>query len=196
MRKIEIVGYNRETLGTKSAKDLRNEALVPCVLYGGEKQIHFAVPMILFRELIYTPEVSEVILNIEGEIHHAIVQDSQFHPVSEMILHVDFLEIVEGKEIKIAVPIKVIGDSPGVRKGGKMVQKLRKVTLKGMADSIPDFVEADITGLDLGQTLKVAKLVVSGVVVLNNMTSPVASIDTHNHYQKIDRLKSSDINVW
>ena len=177
MRKIEIVGYNRETLGTKSAKDLRNEALVPCVLYGGEKQIHFAVPMILFRELIYTPEVSEVILNIEGEIHHAIVQDSQFHPVSEMILHVDFLEIVEGKEIKIDVPVKVIGDSPGVRKGGKMVQKLRKVTLKGMADNIPDFVEADITGLDLGQTLKVTKLVVSGVVILNSMTSPVASIE-------------------
>ena len=78
MRKIEIVGYNRATLGTKSAKDLRNEALAPCVLYGGEKQIHFAVPMILFRELLYTPEVSEVILNIEGEIHHAIVQDSQY----------------------------------------------------------------------------------------------------------------------
>lgn len=177
MRKIEIVGYNRETLGTKSAKDLRNESLAPCVLYGGEKQIHFAVPMILFRELLYTPEVSEVILNIEGEIHHAIVQDSQFHPVSEMILHVDFLEIVAGKEIKIDVPVKVIGDAPGVRKGGKMVQKLRKVTLKGLADNIPDFVEADITGLDLGQTLKVAKLKAENVAILNNLSAPVATID-------------------
>jgi large subunit ribosomal protein L25 len=90
---------------------------------------------------------------------------------------VDFLEIIEGKEIKIDVPVKVMGDSPGVRKGGKMVQKLRKVTLKGMADKIPDFVNADITGLDLGQTLKVSKLVVTDVVILNNMSAPVASID-------------------
>ena len=177
MRKIEIVGYNRDTLGTKSAKDLRREALAPCVLYGGEKQIHFAVPMILFRELLYTPEVSEVILNIEGEIHHAIVQDSQYHPVSEMILHVDFLEIVEGKEIKIDVPIKVIGDSPGVRKGGKMVQKLRKASLRGLADNIPDFVEIDITGLDLGQTVKVGKLKAENVTILNNPSAPVATID-------------------
>ena len=177
MRKIEIVGYNRDTLGTKSAKDLRREALAPCVLYGGEKQIHFAVPMILFRELLYTPEVSEVILNIEGEIHHAIVQDSQYHPVSEMILHVDFLEIVEGKEIKIDVPIKVIGDSPGVRKGGKMVQKLRKASLRGLADNIPDFVEIDITGLDLGQTVKVGKLKAENVTILNNTSAPVATID-------------------
>jgi large subunit ribosomal protein L25 len=94
-----------------------------------------------------------------------------------MILHVDFLEIVEGKDIKIDVPVRVIGDSPGVRKGGKMVQKLRKVTLRGLADNIPDFVEADITGLDLGQTLKVSKLVVSDVVILNSMSSPVASIE-------------------
>ena len=177
MRKIEIVGYNRDTLGTKSAKDLRREALAPCVLYGGEKQIHFAVPMILFRELLYTPEVSEVILNIEGEIHHAIVQDSQYHPVSEMILHVDFLEIVAGKEIKIDVPIKVVGDSPGVRKGGKMVQKLRKVSLKGLADNIPDFVEIDITGLDLGQTVKVGKLKAENVTILNNLSAPVATIE-------------------
>ncbi|MDH4461744.1 MAG: 50S ribosomal protein L25/general stress protein Ctc [Flectobacillus sp.] len=177
MRKIEIVGYKRETLGTKSANDLRNASLAPCVLYGGEKVVHFAVPMILFRELLYTPEVSEVELNIEGEIHRAIVQDSQFHPVSELILNVDFLEIVDGKAIKIDVPVKIIGDSPGVRKGGKMVQKLRKVTLKGLAENIPDFVEADITGLDLGQTVKVSKLSVENVEILNSLSNPVATID-------------------
>ncbi|MDI9882098.1 50S ribosomal protein L25/general stress protein Ctc [Flectobacillus longus] len=177
MRKIEVVGFKRETLGTKSAKDLRNASLVPCVLYGGQDVVHFAVPMILFRDLIYTPEVAEVELNIEGEIRRAILQDSQFHPVNETILNVDFLEIVDGKAIKVDVPVKIVGNAPGVQKGGKMVQKLRKVTLKGLAENIPDFVEADITGLDLGQTIKVSKLKVEGVSILNNPTNPVATID-------------------
>lgn len=177
MKKVEIVGFLRKTLGSKSAKDLRNEALAPCVLYGGKENVHFAVPMILFRDLIYTPEVAEVELNVEGTIYRAILQDASFHPVSEMILNVDFLEIVEGKEIKIDVPVKVIGTSPGVLKGGKMVLKLRKVTLKGLVENIPDFVTADITGLDLGQTVKVSKLNVQNVAILNNPSNPVATID-------------------
>ncbi|RXK52325.1 50S ribosomal protein L25/general stress protein Ctc [Aquirufa rosea] len=177
MKKLEIVGYKRANLGTKSAKDLRSEALAPCVLYGGKEQVHFAVPMILFRELLYSSDVYEVALNIEGDTYRAILQDAQFHPVNEMILHVDFLEIVENKPIKIDVPIKIVGNSPGVIKGGKMIQKLRKVTLKGLAENIPDFVTADISGLDLGQTVKVNKLEVTGCEILNPMSNPVATID-------------------
>ena len=144
MKKLEIVGFKRANLGSKGAKDLRAEALAPCVLYGGKEQVHFAVPMILFRELLYSADVYEVELNVEGDKYRAILQDAQFHPVNEMILHVDFLEIVQGSPIKIAVPIKVIGNSPGVIKGGKMIQKLRKVTLKGLAENIPDFVTCNI----------------------------------------------------
>lgn len=177
MKKLEIVGYKRSTLGTKGSKDLRTEALAPCVLYGGKNQVHFAVPMILFRELLYSADVYEVELNIEGDIYRAILQDAQFHPVNEMILHVDFLEIESDKAIKIAVPIKVIGNSPGVIKGGKMVQKLRKVMLRGLPANIPDFVTADISGLDLGQTVKVNKLVVEGCEILNTASNPVATID-------------------
>ena len=177
MKKLEIVGFKRANLGTKSANDLRNEALAPCVLYCGSEQVHFAVPMILFRELLYSADVYEVELNIEGTKYRAILQDSQFHPVNEMIYHVDFLEIQKGKAIKIAVPIKVVGNSPGVIKGGKMVQKLRKVTLRGQAESIPDFVTVDISGLDLGQTVKVNKLQVEGCEILNPMSNPVATID-------------------
>lgn len=177
MKKLEIVGFKRANLGTKSANDLRNEALAPCVLYGGSEQVHFAVPMILFRELLYSADVYEVELNIEGTKYRAILQDAQFHPVNEMIYHVDFLEIQKGKPIKIAVPIKVVGNSPGVIKGGKMVQKLRKVTLRGLAENIPDFVTVDISGLDLGQTVKVNKLAVEGCEILNPMSNPVATID-------------------
>ena len=138
MKTVALTGELRSNLGSKSSRALRNEGKVPCVLYGGKEQIHFAVPMILFRELIYTPEVHEVELNIEGDIYRAILKDAQFHPVNEMILHVDFPEIVASKPIKIDVPIRIIGNSPGVIKGGKMVQKLRKVSLKGLAEDIEE----------------------------------------------------------
>jgi large subunit ribosomal protein L25 len=177
MKKIEIVGYKRSSLGTKSAKDLRNESLAPCVLYGGADQVHFAVPMILFRELIYSPDVYEVTLNIEGEKRRAILQDASFHPVNEMIMNVDFLEVQEGRDIKLEIPIKVSGTSPGVLKGGKAVQKLRKLKVKGSIDAMPDFITADITGLELGQTLKVSKLTVPGCEILVNGNNPVVTID-------------------
>ena len=122
-------------------------------------------------------KMTEVELNIEGDIHRAILQDAQFHPVNEMILHVDFLEITADKPIKIEVPVKIIGNSPGVIKGGKMVQKLRKVSLRGLVGNIPDFVTADISGLDLGQTVKVNKLKVEGCEILNPLSNPVATID-------------------
>ena len=177
MKTISISGSLRQSVGKRDAKELRYEGKVPCVLYGGSEQVHFAVPMILFRELLYSADVYEVELNIEGTKYRAILQDSQFHPVNEMIYHVDFLEIQKGKPIKIAVPIKVTGNSPGVIKGGKMVQKLRKVTLRGQAENIPDFVTVDISGLDLGQTVKVNKLQVEGCEILNPMSNPVATID-------------------
>lgn len=178
MKKLEIVGFKRDTLGTKSAKDLRLASSVPCVLYGGGKAAtHFHVPMMLFRDLLYTEKIYEVELNIEGEIHRAIVQDSQFHPVNEMILHVDFLAIDPEKPIKVEVPIKFVGTSPGVLRGGKLVQKLRKVRLLGLADNIPDYVTVDVSGLELGQSFKVKGVSVDNCEVLNNPSNPLATID-------------------
>jgi len=177
MKQLEIVGYQRANLGKKASKDLRAEALVPCVLYGGSEQVHFYSPMILFRDLLYTPDVFEVTLNIEGKIYKAVLQDSQFHPVNEMILHVDFLEIIAGKPLTVEVPLKFEGNSPGVLKGGKLVQKLRKVKMRGMANDIPDYVLVDITNMDLGKSVKVSELVVEKVTVLNNPSLPVATVD-------------------
>ncbi len=177
MKQLEIVGYKRANLGKKASKDLRAEAQVPCVLYGGTDQVHFYSPMILFRDLLYSPNAYEVTLNIEGTIYKAILQEAQFHPVNEMILHVDFLEIVEGKPITIEVPLKFEGVSPGVLKGGKLTQKLRKVKLRGQASSIPDYVEVDITDMDLGKSVKVNQLKVEGVTVLNNPSLPVATVE-------------------
>jgi large subunit ribosomal protein L25 len=177
MKQLEIVGYKRANLGKKASKDLRAEAQVPCVLYGGTEQVHFYAPMILFRDLLYTPDAYEVTLNIEGTTYKAILQETQFHPVSETILHVDFLEIIPGKPVTVEVPLKFEGNSPGVQKGGKLTQKLRKVKLKGEAASIPDYVRVDISDMDLGKSLKVNQLKVEGVSILNNPSLPVATIE-------------------
>ncbi|AYA37257.1 50S ribosomal protein L25/general stress protein Ctc [Hymenobacter oligotrophus] len=176
MKSLEIVGFKRANLGKKEAKRLRNESYVPCVMYGGETQVHFYVPAILFRELLYTPEVHIVDLNIEGDLYRAIVQDSQFHPVNEMLLHVDFLQLQDGKEVKMDVPVKFVGTSPGVQQGGKLVAKLRKLKVKATAENLPDFVEVNISDLGLGKSIKVSKVETTNYQILTNPLAPIATV--------------------
>ena len=177
MKSTEIVGFKRANLGKKEARELRLEALVPCVVYGGAEQIHFAAPMYLFRELLFTPDVYKVTLNIEGDIHYAILQDVQYHPVSDIILHADFLTVNNEKEIKVEVPVRFVGTAVGVTKGGKLVQKLRKIKVQGLADNIPDYVDVPVTELDLGKSVKVGHLKVEGFKILNNASLPIAGVE-------------------
>src|SRR6186997_3501286 len=123
MKTIEIIGYRRANLGKSGSQKLRDEGNVPCVLYGGDSQVHFHAPMILFRDLVYTNEAHFVHLNVEGEECRAILQEVQFHPVSEVILHADFLRISEDRKIKMSIPVRLAGTAPGVAKGGALVRK-------------------------------------------------------------------------
>lgn len=177
MKSTEIVGFKRANLGKQEARTLRLEAMVPCVLYGGAEQVHFSAPMYLFRDLLFTPDVYNVTLNIEGTTYQAILQDVQYHPVSDIILHADFLLIQEGKEIKVEVPVRFIGTAVGVSKGGKLVQKLHKIKVQGMADSIPDYVDVPVADLDLGKSVKVGHLKVEGFKILNNTSLPIAGVE-------------------
>lgn len=177
MKTLEIIGYNRANLGKKSSKDLRREGNVPCVMYGGEKQVHFYAPMILFRELVYTPNIHKVLLNIEGEKFECILQDIQFHPVSEIILHADFLQISDDKTIKMEVPVKYVGNSPGVIAGGRLVSKLKKIKVSALPSKMPDFIEVDISELQLGKSIKVGELNITDFEILNSDRSPVASVE-------------------
>lgn len=177
MKKHEIVGYKRANLGKSESQDLRAQGYIPSVLYGGNSQVHFYAPSILFRELLFTPDVFEVTLNIEGDLYTAILQDTQFHPVNDSLLHADFLEIVEGKEIKVEVPVKLTGASAGVMKGGKLNQKLRKLRVQGLAKNIPDYIEVDITNLDLGKSVKVGAIQPEGYTILSPTSNPVASVE-------------------
>lgn len=177
MKSLEIIGYKRANLGKKGSKDLRLEGNVPCVLYGGAEQVHFYTPMILFRQLLYTPNVYEVHLNIEGDEYKCILQDAQFHPVNDIIYHVDFLQLNEGKEIKMEVPVRFMGTAPGVQKGGKLVSKLRKIKVKALPSNMPDYIDVDVSELDLGKSVKVKDIKAENFALINNASTPVVSIE-------------------
>jgi large subunit ribosomal protein L25 len=177
MKTLEVIGFKRANLDSASLTELREAGNVPCVVYGPgiPEQIHFYSPIILFRDLIYTPEVHLVKLNIEGEIVKAVLKDAQFHPVSEMILHADFVAYSEDKPIKFEIPVKIVGSSPGIAIGGKLELKTRVLKVKGLANDLPDFVEVNISSLELGKSFKVEELSVEGFEIL---TSPNVSIVT------------------
>ena len=173
MKTVEIIGYKRANLGKKEAKKLRAEAMVPAVLYGGEEQIHFYAPMILFRPLVYTSDAHFVKLNIEGEEYEAILQDVSFHPVSEVILHADFLQLHRGTNIKMDIPVHLVGVAPGVAKGGTLIHKRRALRVKALPKNMPEYIEVDISKLDFGKAIKVETVKIDNVEILD---TPMASI--------------------
>ena len=177
MKSIEIVGFKRANLGKVESQNLRAQGYVPSVLYGGSEQVHFYAPAMLFRELLFTPDIFNVTLNIEGTEYNAILQETQYHPVNDALIHADFLQIIPGKEIKVEVPVKLTGTSSGVMKGGKMNQKLRKLRVQGLADNIPDYVNVDVTELDLGKSVKVGALKAENFVILTAASNPIASVE-------------------
>ncbi|MEP1088382.1 50S ribosomal protein L25/general stress protein Ctc [Algoriphagus sp.] len=177
MKTLEVIGFKRANLDSASLSEVRESGNVPCVVYGPgiKEQIHFYSPIILFRDLIYTPEVHLVQLNIEGTLIKAVLKDAQFHPVSEMLLHADFVAYSEDKPIKFEIPVKVVGSSPGIAVGGKLEFKTRVLKVKGLANDFPDFITVDISNLELGKSFKVEDLSVEGFEIL---TSPNVSIVT------------------
>ena len=176
MKSFAIKGTAREVVGKKDAKKLRAEDKVPCVLYGGEEPIHFCAEAGAFRKVIYTPSVFLIDLDIDGTTYKAIMQDVQFHPVDEQILHIDFLKIDEDKPVKIDVPVKVSGYAVGMRSGGKLKVNLRRLRVKALAKDLPDNIEVDITNLEIGQSFKVGELESDKLEFLNSKSVPVVTI--------------------
>ena len=157
MKSITINGSKRESVGKRSTKDLRNAGKVPCVLYGGDAEpLHFAADEISFKDLVYTPDVHTVVIKLEdGTTFDAVLQDIQFHPVSDAILHVDFYQIYEDKPISMEIPIHTVGVARGVKNGGVLRYNLRRLKVRGLPGDLPDFIEADVTKLKIGQKLYV-----------------------------------------
>ncbi|WP_159522777.1 50S ribosomal protein L25/general stress protein Ctc [Sunxiuqinia indica] len=176
MKSIEVKGHLREGLGKKESKKLRSEGKVPCVLYGNEEPIHFYADAAAFRPLVYTPNVYLLDLDIDGTVYKAIMQDVQFHPVDDQVLHVDFLKTTDEKPVKIEVPIKVSGYAKGMKTGGKLKVNLRRLKVKALAKDLPDTIKIDITNLELGDSFKVGSLEMENIEFLNNKSVPVVSI--------------------
>jgi len=177
MKSLEINGNLRVATGKKDSKKLRDQELIPCVLYGGEKNIHFYASVPEFRPLIYTPDVYVVNLNIDGKVYPSILQDAQWHPVEEQMLHADFLQIEENKPVKVELPVTIEGTAKGIKVGGKMKVNVRKLKVKGLVKNLPDTIVVNVTELDLGQSFKVGDLNLEGVQILAAKSNVIATIN-------------------
>ena len=158
MKSITINGSKRESVGKVSTKALRNAGKVPCVLYGGDKPVHFSAEEKAFKNLVYTPNVYTASIELDGEKYGAILQDIQFHPVTDRILHVDFYQLLDDKEVTMNIPVRLTGTSPGVLNGGSLRFTNRKLKIKAVPANLPDFVTADISELKIGNKVFVTEL--------------------------------------
>ena len=183
MKSIEIKGSLRTETGKKATRDLRKNNSVPCVLYGLNKDengnqvaTHFTVTNDGLRNLVYTPHIYVVDLNIDGKVVTAIMKDIQFHPVTDNILHVDFLQIDESNPIVMEVPVKLEGLAEGVKAGGKLALQVRKLRVKALYNLIPEKLIIDVTSLGLGKTIKVGDLKFEGLQLLNAKEAVVCGV--------------------
>ena len=177
MKSITIKGSERESVGKSATKAVRNAGMVPCVLYGGDQPVHFIAEEKAFKNLVYTPNVHTVVIELEnGKTLNAILQDIQIHPVSDKILHIDFYQLHNDKEITMEVPVKIVGNSKGVMAGGVLRLNQRKLKVRALPANLPDFVEADITELQMGNKLYVTKLPTNNFKLLHPDNTVVCQV--------------------
>ena len=178
MNSIAISGSPRENVGKRDAKELRYQGKVPAVLYGGKEQLHFAVEKTSLKDLIYSADVMFVDLDVAGQKVQAILQDAQFHPLTEEVLHVDFFQLDQNKPLVMQIPVKLTGTSPGVKMGGKLVQKLRKLRVKALTKDMPQYVEVSIEPLEVGKSVRVRDLQFEKFVITNTPEDTIVSVTT------------------
>ena len=179
MKSVSIQGSKRESVGKKATKALRNAGQVPCVIYGGDTIVHFTAPEIAFKNLVYTPDVHTVVIALDnGTKLNAILQDIQFHPVTDRILHIDFVEIFDDKPITVEIPFRTVGNSKGVRNGGVLRYNLRRIKVKGLASKLPDLIEGDITELKIGNKLNVTDIASEDFTILHPDNTVICMVKT------------------
>ncbi len=176
MKTVSLSGSLRENVGKKDAKRLRNEGKVPCVIYGGKEQKHFFLDQKDFKKIIFTPEIFIIKIELGKENFETILQDIQYHPVSDIVLHADFLELTPGKTVTLAIPVQMEGTSPGVIKGGRLQLKLRKIRVKGLVEDMPEHILLNISDLDIGNSIKVKEVPGEKLQFLDPANSVVISV--------------------
>jgi large subunit ribosomal protein L25 len=176
MKSIAISGSPRENVGKRDAKELRYQGLVPAVLYGGKEQTHLSVSAADLKPVLYTAEVVFVELDINGKKTRAIVQEAQFHPLTDQVRHIDFLELFDEKEVTMNIPIRLTGTSPGVKMGGKLVQKLRNLRVKALPNNLPQEILVPMESLEVGKSFRVNQISLENAKVLNNADDTIVSV--------------------
>lgn len=177
MKTIEIIGFKRANLTKSQLNALRMEGNVPCVLYGSGINETFYAPAYLFKDLVYTPEARFVKLNIEGKEYSAIKQEVQFHPVNDMLMHVDFLVLQEDKPVKMDIPVRLKGTPAGVLRGGKLVQRLSHLKVSALPKNMPEAIEIDITNLEVGKSARVGDVKAENFTILKAASVPIANVE-------------------
>lgn len=179
MKSITINGSKRESVGKVATKALRNAGRVPCVLYGGGEPLHFSAQELDFSKLVYTPNAHTVVINLEGENIAAILQDIQFHPLTDKIIHIDFYRLFDDKEVSMNIPVKVEGAAPGVlNSGGVLVLNKRKLRVKALPKNLPDVIIANISNLKLGNKLYTAELQTEDFIIVHPDNTVVCQVRT------------------
>lgn len=179
MKSITINGQQRESVGKAATKALRNAGKVPCVVYGGEAPIHFSADILAFKDLVYTPDVHTVVIALEdGTKVNCILQDIQFHPVTDNILHIDFYQIFDDKEVMMEIPVRIVGNSRGVRNGGVLRIVNRKLRVKALPSDLPDFIEADITEMRIGHKMYVTAIEQENFKIMHSDNTVICQVRT------------------
>lgn len=178
MKTIALTGTSRTELGKKSTKAIRNANLVPCVLYGGKNNLHFTVAPMALRDLIYTNEFRVAEITVDGDTRKALVKTVEFHPITDKIMHVDLLELVDGKKLKAEIPIRLVGVAKGVKVGGVLMQKIRKIKVQTTPDKLSAFINVDVAHLGLGKSIRIREIKVEdGIEIMNAGGIPLASVE-------------------
>lgn len=175
MQTLTIEGKVRTVFGKNAAKNHRNKESIPCVLYGGGTTINFEAGEKELHNLIFTPNFYKVNVTIDGATHEALMQEIQFHPVTDKVLHVDFLKLDPAKKIKADVPVKLSGQAAGVRAGAKLVQKLKKLSIKALPKDLVDAITLDVTPLEVGKSIRIGDVSVQNVEILGTKSMPIVS---------------------
>jgi large subunit ribosomal protein L25 len=178
MKTVSMSGSLRENVGKKDAKRHRKEGRVPCVLYGGEKQFHFVVEERSFQKVLFSPESHYIKLDLGGNSYNCILKEVQYHPVSDRVLHADFLEFFPDKPITTSIPLRLTGTAPGIIKGGQLIKKFRHLMVRGLPGEIPEFIEVDISMLEINDSVHVKDIVTEKFEIVEQAERYVVGVKT------------------
>ncbi len=178
MKSVTLSGSLRTNVGKVNAREIREKGNVPCVIYGGKEQIHFEADIRAFKPVIFTPNAHIVEIDLDGKVYKTVLQEAQYHKINDKLIHADFLEVIDGKPVTISIPVILNGQSEGVKKGGKLVLKQRKLKARGLANELPDTIDINIDKLNIGDSISVGDIELKGVTLLNAKNVSVVAVQT------------------